>query len=99
MQDITASVDFTAVAEGAVAAGFQVAGYTTQAHFLIGCGLDEVMETIQLSGDTERIDLANQARLLTMPGAMGEKFKVIALMKGIDIPLTGFRFLDHRLRL
>ena len=99
LQDITASVDFTAVAEGAVAAGFQVAGYTTQAHFLIGCGLDEVMETMQLSGDTERIDLANQARLLTMPGEMGERFKVIALVKGIEFPLTGFRFLDHRSRL
>lgn len=99
LQDITASVDFTAVAEAAVAAGLQVGGYTTQAHFLMGCGLGEVMQTIKLNSIAERIELGNQARLLTMPGEMGERFKAIALVKGIDSPLTGFRYLDHRSRL
>ena len=99
LQDITASVDFTAVAEAAVATGLQVNGYTTQAHFLMGCGLGEVMQAIKLNSIAERIEMANQARLLTMPGEMGERFKVIALVKGIDSPLTGFQYLDHRSRL
>lgn len=99
LQDITASVDFTAVAEAAVTSGLQVAGYTTQAHFLIGCGLDEVIKEMELTGGPEQIDLSNQVRLLTMPGEMGERFKVIALAKDIDSQLTGFRFLDHRSRL
>ena len=99
LQDITASVDFTAVAEAAVDAGLQVGGYTTQAHFLMGCGLGEVMQTFKPDSIAERIGLANQARLLTMPGEMGERFKVIALTKGIDLPLTGFQYHDHRSRL
>ena len=99
LQDITASVDFTAVAEAAVTSGLQVAGYTTQAHFLIGCGLDEVIKSMELTSGPEKIDLRNQVRLLTMPGEMGERFKVIALAKDVDSQLTGFRFLDHRSRL
>jgi SAM-dependent MidA family methyltransferase len=43
LQDITAHVDFTAVAEAGVAAGFDLAGFTTQAHFLIGCGIDRIL--------------------------------------------------------
>jgi SAM-dependent MidA family methyltransferase len=99
LQDITASVDFTAIAEAAVDSGMQVRGYTTQAHFLMDCGLCEFMQINDLNCAAKRVELSNQARLLTMPGEMGELFKVIALTKKIEIPLIGFKNFDHRSRL
>jgi SAM-dependent MidA family methyltransferase len=99
LQDITASVDFTAVAEAALAAGLEVKGYTTQAHFLMGCGITEILAEKQLTSSSERYELARQVRLLTMPGEMGEKFKVLALTKNITGPLTGFQLADQRARL
>jgi SAM-dependent MidA family methyltransferase len=96
LQDITAWVDFTAVAEAAEAAGLEVAGYTTQAHFLIGCGLGEFVADVGDLGVVERVNLSRQAMLLTLPGEMGERFKVIALGKGYDVPLRGFAVRDLR---
>jgi len=99
LQDITAWVDFTAVAEAADCAGLRVAGYTTQAHFLIGNDLARrVAEASQLDL-VQRVDLSRQAMLLTLPGEMGERFRVIALAKGYDSPLRGFavRDLSHTL--
>ena len=87
VQDIGAWVDFTAVAEAATAAGLGVAGYTTQAHFLIGNGIEKLLAP-QEDGDlTGRLQLARQAMLLTLPGEMGERFKVIGLTRGFDTPL------------
>lgn len=94
VQDIGAWVDFTAVAEAAVAAGMNVAGYTTQAHFLIGNGIEQFLapkDDDELSG---RLQLARQAMLLTLPGEMGERFKVIALSKGGPPTLRGFATRD-----
>lgn len=99
LQDITASVDFTTIAETATDIGMQVAGFTTQAHFLIGCGLEQFMVEQQQKNVVERLQLVHQVNRLTMPGEMGEKFKFIALSKAIDISLQGFNFLDHRMRL
>ncbi len=99
LQDITASVDFTAVAEAAVNAGLQVQGYTTQAHFLIDCGLADVLQTDTQDNVTGQLERAQQARLLTLPGEMGERFKVIALGRGVNLPLMGFRQFDQRQRL
>ena len=99
LQDITASVDFTFVAEAATDAGFKVRGYTTQAHFLIGNGLEELINQSHLSGVIDRADLGRQARILTMPGEMGERFKVIALAKDFNVPLAGFQSFDQRSRL
>jgi SAM-dependent MidA family methyltransferase len=99
LQDITAWVDFTAVAEAADCAGLRVAGYTTQAHFLIGNDLARrVAEALQVDL-VRRVDLSRQAMLLTLPGEMGERFRVIALAKGYDSPLRGFavRDLSHTL--
>jgi len=95
LQDITAHVDFTAVAEQGFNAGFKVAGYTTQAHFLMGSGL------LQMSSDptihiTDQIKIAQQVKTLTMPDEMGEVFKVIALTKSLDLPLNGFSTRDLR---
>ncbi len=99
LQDITAHVDFTAVAEAAVAHGLAVAGYTTQAYFLLASGLQEIGSTLGELPAVERMQIAQQIRRLTLPGEMGEKFKVIALTRGLEMPLSGFSLRDERGRL
>ena len=96
LQDITAWVDFTAVAAAGRAAGLDVAGYTTQAHFLIGCGLGEFVADVSGLDVVSRVNLSRQAMVLTLPGEMGERFKAIALAKGYDAPLRGFAVRDLR---
>jgi SAM-dependent MidA family methyltransferase len=91
LQDITAHVDFTAVAEAGTAAGLELGGFTTQAHFLIGCGIDRF-----LAESPNAFDLAPGAKQLLLPTAMGERFKVLALAKGLDAPFCGFRVRDLR---
>lgn len=86
LQDITASVDFTAVAEAATAAGLELAGYTTQAHLLLGLGIAE------LAG--ANMKAARQVKLLTLPEEMGERFKAIGFTKGMDLALRGFALRD-----
>lgn len=95
LQDITAHVDFTAVAESAYEAGFKVTGYTTQAHFLMGSGLLE-MASNHDAPITEQLKTAQQIKTLTLPNEMGETFKVIALSKALDLPLIGFKMRDLR---
>ena len=96
LQDITAWVDFTAVAEAAQGAGCEVAGYTTQAHFLIGCGLGDFVANVEGLELVQRLNLSRQAMVLTLPGEMGERFKVIALSKDYASPLRGFATRDLR---
>ncbi len=99
LQDITAFVDFTDVAYSAVKAGFSVAGYTSQAAFLLANGLSE-LHAEQLSDDTrQQLVLSQQIKTLTLPSEMGERFKVMALTKKIDVPLSGFTWQDYRNRL
>jgi len=99
LQDITASVDFTTVAEAAADAGLHVAGFTTQAHFLIACGLDQFIPESETDDAVERSKMVHQVAKLTMPGEMGEIFKFIGLTKELDIQLCGFGFIDQRSRL
>ena len=94
VQDIGAWVDFTAVAEAASAAGLTVAGFSTQAHFLIGNGLEQLLAPAALDELASRVQLARQAMLLTLPGEMGERFKVIGLSRGFEQPLRGFGVRD-----
>lgn len=94
LQDITAWVDFTRVAEGADGAGLDVIGFATQAAFLLANGLEEQVAAAE---DTlERARRASQARMLLMPDRMGESFKVMALGRGFDEPLAGFALQDLR---
>jgi SAM-dependent MidA family methyltransferase len=96
LQDITAWVDFTRVAEASREAGFELAGFTTQAHFLAGLKIDQEMQ-LAAEGDANHFArLANQARQLMMPGEMGERFKAMAWLRGLDLPLSGFALLDLR---
>jgi len=90
IQDITAHVDFTAVAEAGDFAGFDIDGFTTQAHFLMASGLLE-MSTEFANGTTDAIKISQQIKTLTMPNEMGETFKVIALTKQFEQPLIGFQ--------
>ena len=99
LQDITAFVDFSAVACAAAEAGFDISGYTSQAAFLLGCGLAELHQA-SVSGDPgQQLLLAQQIKTLTLPSEMGERFKVIALSKYIDLSLAGFAIQDYRNRL
>jgi SAM-dependent MidA family methyltransferase len=94
LQDIGAWVDFTAVAETASEAGLIVAGFTTQAHFLMGLGIEQHLKAAGERELVERLSLARQAMLLTLPGEMGERFKVIGLSRGVRQPLKGFAIRD-----
>lgn len=88
LQDITVHVDFTTVAEAAFDAGLSVAGFTSQSHFLLNCGLFDLLAR---DDDAVRRLRANVAvNTLISPAEMGELFKVIALSRGISEPLLGF---------
>lgn len=82
IQDITAWVDFTSVAEAAVAAGLDVAGYSAQAQFLMGGGLDIELQNFSSLPTESQLQLSGQVKTLTLPGEMGEHFKCMALRLG-----------------
>jgi SAM-dependent MidA family methyltransferase len=94
VQDITAWVDFTRVAEAALAVGLSVSGFATQAAFLLAAGLEELLA--QESGAVQRARLSGEARRLIMPEEMGEAFKFMALTRGYERPLSGFALQDLR---
>ncbi len=99
LQDITAYVDFSAVAGAALETGFSVSGYTTQAFFLMSCGLDRLVAESDPNDVQAHMKLVQGVKHLTMPGEMGERFKVLGLTKGLDQPLLGFMMRDQRERL
>src|SRR5215469_16791813 len=94
VQDITAWVDFTRVADAALAAGLEVSGFATQAAFLLGLGVEGLVA--EAGAGIERTRLAGEARRLIMPEEMGEAFKMMALSRELDIPLAGFALQDLR---
>lgn len=90
LQDLTVSVDFTAMAEAGTAAGFEFAGYCSQASFLIGNGLEQRLaereaQAVGPQGADEaaRYALRQQAKKLTLPGEMGERFQVIGFARDV----------------
>lgn len=94
VQDITAWVDFTRVAEAGAASGLDVTGFCTQAAFLLATGIEGfVAEAV---GTVEMTRLAGEARRLLMPGEMGEAFKAMALTRDYDAALHGFALQDLR---
>jgi len=100
LQDITASVDFTALAEAGSAAGFDFAGYCSQASFLIGNRLQEnlALAESRAADDVARHALRSQVKHLTLPSEMGERFQAIGFQRGVEL---GAAFLvgdlSHRL--
>jgi SAM-dependent MidA family methyltransferase len=99
LQDITAFVDFTAVAEAATAAGMRLLGYTSQAQFLAACGIDRLMADVDPQDTRRFLTLANEAKRLLLPGEMGERFKCIAFARGLNRDVVGFMARDFRSRL
>jgi len=86
VQDLTASVDFTALAEAGTHAGFDFAGYSTQANFLFGNGLEARLAAheTRASSETERLRLRQQVKQLTLPNEMGERFQVMGFARGVE---------------
>ncbi|QNP41801.1 class I SAM-dependent methyltransferase [Lysobacter solisilvae (ex Woo and Kim 2020)] len=85
LQDLTASVDFTALAEAGVAAGFDFAGYCTQASFLLGNGLAGVLERIERMHDAnEQQRRRAEVKKLTLPSEMGERFQAMGFAKDVE---------------
>ena len=100
LQDITAHIDFTAMANAAVDSGFDVLGYTAQAPFLMANGLENLMAKSDPDKIRAHLELTNQIKKLTLPSEMGELFKVMALGKNVvDLELDGFGLQDRRARL
>ena len=96
LQDITANVDFSAVAHAALDAGLTLAGYTTQGNFLINSGLQMSLEMADSGDAGARVDRLQQVKQLTLPSEMGERFKAIAFLREMDLPLQGFAMGDLR---
>lgn len=96
LQDITAHVNFTAMAETALAHGLDCAGYTTQAQFLINCGILQLLQSESPEDSARYLPLVAAVQKLLSPAEMGELFKVLALSKGMRAPLLGFVSGDKR---
>jgi SAM-dependent MidA family methyltransferase len=94
LQDITAHVDFTAMAEAGHAAGLELAGYTNQAGFLIGSGITELASEVNPLDTRAQLAVAAQLKKLTLPHEMGELFKVIGFNKDVTAVIPGFRLRD-----
>jgi len=97
LQDITAHVDFTALAIAGINNELELAGFTHQGAFLINNGITSLAEAAKT--DVQRFAFSQQIQKLTHPHEMGELFKVMALSKGLDEPLQGFALFDQRHRL
>ena len=82
VQDLTSWVDFTTVAEAAVDNGLDIAGFTSQAQFLLGAGLDRVLADFAEMPTDAQLRLSAEIKLLTLPTEMGENFKCLGLMRG-----------------
>jgi SAM-dependent MidA family methyltransferase len=90
LQDITAHVNFTDIAESGIDAGLELLGYTSQAFFLINCGITDLIGETLPESLRDYLPLSAQLQKLTSPAEMGELFKVIALGKKMVNPLSGF---------
>jgi SAM-dependent MidA family methyltransferase len=99
LTDITAHVDFTAIAAAGERGGFDVAGFTAQAPFLLGCGILDALATTGAPETLAYIRAAASVQKLLAPSEMGELFKVLALAKTQSIAWPGFSMSDRRHRL
>jgi SAM-dependent MidA family methyltransferase len=99
LTDLTAHVDFSSIAHAGVAGGMSLAGYATQARFLINCG---ILDALARRGDAQSAAYLREAaavQKLLSPAEMGELFKALAMTKGIDHDLIGFLDGDQSHRL
>ena len=85
LTDLTSHVDFTAIAESAERAGLRVAGFATQASFLIGCGILDLLAAVGATDSVDYLRAASAVQTLLSPSEMGELFKVLLVARGDDI--------------
>jgi SAM-dependent MidA family methyltransferase len=95
LQDITAHIDFTAMARAAESGGAEVLGFTTQAYFLISCGLGVLVSDGDPTATLSRLKGTSAVYRLINPSDMGELFKVLGFGKGLDGPVLGFQSARH----
>jgi len=98
LTDITAFVDFTALAEAGVGAGFDLVGYAPQGSFLLASGLLDRVETLEPDA-IERVRRVAEVKRLTLPGDMGQRFQAIAFARGVEDVLPGLVASDLSRRL
>jgi SAM-dependent MidA family methyltransferase len=91
LQDITAHVDFSALAQAAAGEGLEVLGYASQAQFLVNCGITELLAREDPQDARRYLPAAAAAQKLLSPAEMGELFKVLAVGRGVPGTLLGFR--------
>jgi len=96
LEDITAHVDFTALAEAAHDGGAEILGYTSQAQFLVNCGITDVLGEANADNALHYAPIAAQAQKLLSPAEMGELFKVLAVGMNLTNSLAGFVRGDRR---
>ncbi|AWD32745.1 hypothetical protein CKSOR_00644 [Candidatus Kinetoplastibacterium sorsogonicusi] len=89
-QDITAHIDFTAIAENAISTNLQIMGYTTQSHFLINSGILNILSKTDINDHKLYLKKTNAVKKFLSETDMGELFKVIAIGKDIELDLIGF---------
>ncbi len=94
IQDITAHVDFTSMAQAAIDGGLDLLGYIAQGRFLMNAGLANHLEAG--TDVRRRSQLLTAVNMLTSEAEMGELFKVLAIGRGIEVDLTGFSTRDRR---
>ncbi len=94
--DLTAHVDFSALADAARGAGLEVLGYANQAQFLVNCGITDVLAEANVDNALHYAPIAAEAHMLLSPAEMGELFKVLAVGRNIETPLLGFSRGDRR---
>ena len=99
LQDITAHVDFTALAKAASESGLSLLGFTSQASFLLSLGILDIIAPEMQGNTAHTIEISQQVKKLTLPSEMGELFKVMVVGVGFEQPLLGFVLADHRSRL
>ena len=97
LQDLTAHVDFSAVAAAGQLAGLDIAGFTSQEAFLLSTGVLDLVAH-ESSGPVDP-KLSAELKQLTLSSEMGESFKALAMVKHIDSPLLGFSMRDRRVAL
>lgn len=95
--DLTAFVDFTALAEAGVGAGFDFVGYAPQGQFLLANGLLDLVDAS--ADDVARMRRVNEIKRLTLPGEMGERFQAIGFARGVDDAFAALRACDFSRRL
>jgi SAM-dependent MidA family methyltransferase len=96
--DLTAHVDFTAIADAGLDSGLAICGYTTQANFLMASGITQLLAETPPDSAGNYLPLSTGVQRLLSPAEMGELFKVIGMSRNADCP-SGFSIGDQRHRL